>query len=95
MKFSLTTPCKNCPFLRGSAFVPEEVPRVLLALEDPEYTTTCHRSKNKGPNEEHCAGARLALQRLGRSNHALDQAGVPPLTAVIPLRDFIAIAREE
>lgn len=73
MKFDLKKPCKDCPFIKGSSTnVTLEEGRLSSIVEDIQYRDSsfvCHKTlgyDGKTVPEQHCAGALIYLERIGR-----------------------------
>lgn len=78
MKFDLKTPCKECPFLKGSStnltLEPGRIPGIINAIRD-DATFTCHKTLDLDKYEQqHCAGALAFLEREGQRNRPLRMA---------------------
>ena len=75
MKFNMTSPCNDCPFVKGSATNTtlrqgriEGIVRDLRA----GMTFQCHKTLNfKRDKHEHCAGAMLYLERENSPNQMM------------------------
>lgn len=69
MKYTMTTPCKECPFLKGSGFTY----RSLMAHASGEFA--CHKAcelsedgvyEAKSQDTPHCAGALIFMEKQGK-----------------------------
>lgn len=75
MKFDLKTPCKDCPFIKGSSTnttLPDE--RLDQIVSDIRHgmSFTCHKTLEKPSCEQqHCAGAMIFLEREERPNQMM------------------------
>ncbi len=85
MKFDLTKPCPQCPFRtdclkgwlgRGRA------KEIAAGVTDGQATFSCHKTTEHGDDEEdghhypgrdeqHCAGALILLEKIGRPNQMM------------------------
>ncbi|MGG6267082.1 DUF6283 family protein [Leptolyngbya sp. AN03gr2] len=66
MKFSLTQPCKDCPFRISPLFHlgTERRKEISEALQDDTQTFPCHKTlQHREP--QHCAGAIIVLEKMG------------------------------
>lgn len=78
MRFDLRHPCDNCPFRRTPLFPLGTARREGIAadLSDDHSAFFCHKTTRfdedgihlPHENEQHCAGAMLVLEKLGRPN---------------------------
>lgn len=75
MKFDMTKPCKDCPFIVGSSTNTTLVEgRLDGIVEDIEkgYTFTCHKTLELPSREQqHCAGALIYLEKQDRPNQLM------------------------
>lgn len=75
MRFNMKKPCKECPFIRGSATNTTLAPGRLDGIIDDirsDMTFTCHKSLDKPQtDQEHCAGALVFLERENRPNQMM------------------------
>lgn len=74
MKYSMTDPCDQCPFLIGSGFTWE----ALVAHASGEFAChkTCTVNENEGyfeprKNSPHCAGALIFLEKQDRPHQMM------------------------
>lgn len=74
MKYTMTTPCKECPFLKGSGFTY----RSLMRHASGEFA--CHKAcelsedgvyEAKDKNTPHCAGALIFMEKQGKSTQMM------------------------
>jgi len=75
VRFSMTKPCKDCPFVVGSRTNTTLAEgRLDGIVEDIRngMSFTCHKTLDKPHGEhEHCAGALIFLEREGRPNQIM------------------------
>ena len=78
MDFELNAPCKTCPFLQGSALRlhRSRASQIVKALVEEGRTFSCHstndfRDDGGVVEHNHCAGAMLFLEKLGRPNQLM------------------------
>lgn len=81
MKFSMKTPCPECPF--RSDVKPylrvERVEEIIEAITDHQQTFACHKTTKfddygehlSSASEQHCAGALIFLERIKRPNQMM------------------------
>ncbi|RST57658.1 hypothetical protein D5F11_021600 [Siminovitchia terrae] len=75
MKFDLKTPCKDCPFIKGSSTnktLAED--RIEGIVDDIRagMTFTCHKTLQKHTSEQqHCAGALIFLEKENKPNQMM------------------------
>lgn len=80
MRFNLTKPCSNCPFLKidkTKGWLREN--RIIQITEDILYnnkTFTCHKTLSKPEREQsHCYGALVMIDNYEADNNMLRIAG--------------------
>ncbi len=82
MKFDLVRPCAKCPFRRDirpflTPARARQIARDLLSgktftcHETIDYDAAANDSKYLDPNEQHCAGALIMLERADRPNQMM------------------------
>lgn len=80
MNYTLTTPCKNCPFLRTENYLTKgRVRELKQELLYNQGTFSCHKTNgydNDGDaietdKSQHCAGAMILLEKLGKPNQMM------------------------
>ena len=82
MKFNMTAPCGNCPFLRGKKAVRltrERVEQIAGGMLDTGgMTFPCHKTTvddedgdRVGPNATHCAGALIFAEKHGNATQMM------------------------
>lgn len=75
MKFDLKTPCKDCPFIKGSATNTTLAEgRLDEIVEDISYGAhfICHKTLELPSNDQqHCAGALIYLERDDNPNQMM------------------------
>ncbi len=75
MKFDLKTPCKDCPFIKGSSTNTtlaegrlEEIVEGIRA----DMSFTCHKTLHMpSSDQQHCAGAMIFLEKEDRPNQMM------------------------
>ena len=82
MKFNLTRPCANCPFLakpQHQGWLGEERAQdIIEGIVDGQGTFICHKTDQRmqrNQEEQHCAGALIMLERMDRPNQMMRIAG--------------------
>ena len=70
MKFELARPCAHCPFRRDRPFGLRRArcEEIAAGLFEQDLTFTCHETTSQRGNEQHCAGALILHEKLGRPN---------------------------
>lgn len=86
MKFELRTPCKDCPFRTDVTpyLTRARVREITDAITEGQATFSCHKLNDlvedeetgeedvvEGERAQHCAGAMIMLERLGRPNQMM------------------------
>ena len=75
MKLDLKTPCKDCPFIKGSSTNTTLAKGRLQGIKDDlrkDMSFTCHKTLEKPSNEQqHCAGALIFLEKENRPNQIM------------------------
>jgi len=77
MKYDLKQPCANCPFRTDIPpfLTPGRAKDILDTLTRQQGTFTCHKTAHslvgKGGQEQHCAGAMILLEKIGRPNQMM------------------------
>jgi hypothetical protein len=81
MKFDLTAPCDSCPFRTDKLFRGLGIARkqeIADALTRRQQTFACHKTidysgdeSRYNDNTQHCAGAMILLEKLGRPNQMM------------------------
>lgn len=80
MKFDLVRPCKDCPFRSDipGYLSAARVREIVDAITRQQGTFTCHKTNKFEDGEtietrdsQHCAGALIFLERLGRPNQMM------------------------
>lgn len=75
MKFNLKKPCKDCPFIVGSSTNTTLAEGRLAGIVEDiqnDMSFTCHKTLEKQkPDQEHCAGAMIFLERQDRPNQMM------------------------
>jgi len=80
MNFNLTKPCKDCPFRKDvdSYLRKARVSELERVLVREQGTFTCHKTNDYSDEEvretqksEHCAGAMILLEKIGRPNQMM------------------------
>jgi len=76
MRYDLVQPCNNCPFLRSPKFYlnrSEEIADALLH----DSTFSCHKTttqknrSNRHKDAQHCAGALIILEKIGKPHQLM------------------------
>lgn len=75
MKFNMTKPCKDCPFIVGSStnttLAEGRLDEIVEDIRN-DMSFTCHKTLDKPSSEqEHCAGALIFLERENRPNQMM------------------------
>ncbi|WP_103109486.1 hypothetical protein [Brevibacillus reuszeri] len=75
MKFDLYKPCKDCPFIKGSAtnitLAEGRLDEIKRDIEN-DMSFICHKSLSLPKNEQqHCAGALIYLERQDNPNQMM------------------------
>ncbi|WP_121616827.1 hypothetical protein [Virgibacillus halodenitrificans] len=75
MKFDLKTPCKDCPFIKGSStnitLAEGRIEEIVDDIRDG-MTFTCHKTLEKPKREQqHCGGALIFLEKESRPNQMM------------------------
>jgi hypothetical protein len=70
MKFELTRPCAHCPFRSDRPFGLRRArcEEIAAALFEHDLTFLCHETKDEPEKHQHCAGALILHEKLGRPN---------------------------
>ena len=87
MKFTMTSPCADCPFRSDRAFplAPGRVDEILDSIMDMDQSFPCHKTVDYGAQDEdnpdaihvptegecHCGGALIFLEKHGRANQMM------------------------
>lgn len=75
MKFDLKKPCKDCPFIKGSATNTTLAEGRLEGIVDDiraGMTFTCHKTLEKRQSEQqHCGGALIFLEKENNPNQMM------------------------
>ena len=76
MKYDLKRPCAECPFLRGSPLnktLPKSRLRGFAKGQFPCHKTAelTEEGYEKTPESQHCAGALIALEKIGASHQMM------------------------
>lgn len=82
MKFTLTRPCKDCPFRTDCTkgwLGRERAEEIAVAITDEQKTFTCHKTNDTDDEGEvietresqHCSGALILLEKLQRPNQMM------------------------
>lgn len=81
MKFTLTKPCKDCPFRTDNGFIlnTSRVRDICTAITVQQHSFTCHKTIEhdedgepiRGGDEIHCAGALIMLERMNQPNQMM------------------------
>ena len=85
MNYDLKSPCKNCPFRTDVTpyLRQERAEDIVEGIVDRQGTFTCHKTtvesedddglgeRVDGPNAQHCAGALILLEKIGRPNQMM------------------------
>lgn len=67
MKFDLTRPCAHCPFRSDRPFGLRRAAEIATALFERDLTFICHETLDLAEHQ-HCAGALILHEKLGRPN---------------------------
>lgn len=75
MKFDLKIPCKDCPFIKGSStnitLSEDRLEEIKEGLEN-DQTFICHKTLDSpSPQQQHCAGALIYLEKQERPNQMM------------------------
>lgn len=75
MKFDMKKPCKECPFIKGSAtnitLREGRLDGIVNEISNGS-TFTCHKTLDKKSSEQqHCAGAMIYLERDNNPNQMM------------------------
>lgn len=75
MKFDLKTPCKDCPFIKGSStnksLNPGRIDSIVEELRS-DLAFTCHKTLDMPRStQQHCGGALIFLEREERPNQLM------------------------
>ncbi len=80
MKYDMVRPCENCPFrtdcLEGWL---NRAPEIARGIVDQQGTFACHETTefddegehDQSPDEQHCAGALILLEKIGKPNQMM------------------------
>lgn len=71
MKMDLRSPCADCPYRtdKPGYLTKGRVRELKRALIDEQATFSCHKTdRGKGADPQHCAGALILLEKLGKPN---------------------------
>jgi hypothetical protein len=70
MKFELTRPCAKCPFRSDRPFGLRRArcEEIAAGLFRQDATFICHETTKAPGTEQHCAGALILHEKLGRPN---------------------------
>jgi hypothetical protein len=75
MRFDLKTPCKDCPFIKGSSTNTTLAEGRLEGIVDDirnDMTFACHKTLEKPKSEQqHCGGALIFLEKENRPNQMM------------------------
>ena len=81
MKFDLRRPCADCPFRTDVRpyLTAARVREIVHSITRLQQTFSCHKLNDfddegevvEGPRSQHCAGALVFLERLGRPNQMM------------------------
>lgn len=75
MKFDLKTPCKDCPFLKGSSTnttLREGRLEEIIGDIRNDMTFTCHKTlEMPGSEQQHCGGAMIFLEKEENPNQMM------------------------
>lgn len=73
MNFDLRRPCGQCPFRNDiEPFIrPARAREILHCLTAQQGTFACHKTTQGGTTEQHCAGAMILLEKMGRPNQMM------------------------
>lgn len=79
MKFDMKKPCKDCPFVVGSATNETLAEGRIESIVDDlrnDMSFTCHKTlyTEKKVEEQHCGGALIFLERENRPNQIMRMA---------------------
>lgn len=65
MRFDLTKPCKECPFLKTSNYLRKErVKQIIEDISQNNKTFQCHKTLDSKITDQHCSGALIILEKL-------------------------------
>ncbi|URJ76316.1 hypothetical protein MF621_004022 (plasmid) [Bacillus velezensis] len=75
MKFDLKTPCKDCPFIKGSrtniSLPHERIEEIVNDIRD-DKSFICHKTLElQKSDQQHCGGAMIFLEREERPNQIM------------------------
>lgn len=75
MKFDLKTPCKDCPFVKGSStnitLAEGRIEGIIQDLRN-DMSFICHKTLGKPqPEQQHCGGAMIFLEKENRPNQMM------------------------
>lgn len=77
MKYTLTKPCKDCPFrsdIKGY-LTKARVREIIYGITSEQKTFSCHKTNdeecNETENSQHCAGALIFLERRNQPNQMM------------------------
>jgi hypothetical protein len=79
VKYDLKNPCDNCPFRKDvSPYIrPARAEEIADALLSGRMTFSCHKTttekgrSNHHPKAQHCAGALIVLEKMGKSHQMM------------------------
>jgi hypothetical protein len=75
LKFDLKSPCKECPFIKGSATnISLASGRIEGIVDDIRegMTFTCHKTlERQNSEQQHCAGALIFLEKENNPNQMM------------------------
>jgi hypothetical protein len=105
MRFDLVRPCSDCPFRADRRFPLRRASEIAEGIFKKDRTFCCHKTVRRWPVEEqHCAGALILHERLGKPNwrirfaHALglyDPARLDMLAPVVrSIAEFLVQTHE-
>lgn len=73
MRFELKSPCKDCPFARGSStnttLANGRIESIVKDLEHNDKTFQCHKTLEEHVQDQHCAGALLFVKQNETMNN--------------------------
>lgn len=89
MNFNMITPCPDCPFRndRPGFLHPLRAQHIIRDLTTRQQTFACHKTTVSvqdgeghseplhGPKTQHCAGATILLEKIGRPNQMMRWMG--------------------
>lgn len=101
MQYHLKSPCKDCPFVKGSStnqtLHEERIPEIISSIR-ADFEFPCHKTVYSNVDEEHCAGALLfevADNRVAQLPQVMDRIGIYKLSDIHPTKGTEIISPDD